>query len=215
MKSEDFPEIILCPEPSFDAGAAKLRGYNGMEYYLYGIEDFYNYKAMGWAGKNESEGVRKVSEELSVLKSADDCPDKYTNYIWFEDGTGRNLEFKLVKALYPYYMCCKIITPNVTKTIIPQGILLYHSTPFKIFMADKLTASMFDQNNMKTFGDELIAKDKGINNYRVKILEKLKIEDDPNSFCIDYKVEGEFGKCLANCETEFRIPKLYSTMADR
>ena len=65
-----------------------------------------------------------------------------------------------------------------------------------MFLADQLTASMFDQNKVKMIGDDIKANYKGVNNYRVKILEEEKLENDPSSLCIDYKVEQEYAKCL-------------------
>ena len=199
MKFVDLPEIILCPEPSYDIEAAKLRGYNGIEFYYYGVKSFDiggKYEPIGWAGSIKSESVRRVAEELSVLKSADDCPKRYHSYLWFEDGSDTFGNFKLTKALYPYHICCKLIPPIKTKPIRVQGINIQFHTSFKVFLADQLTASMFDQNKVKMIGDDIKANYKGVNNYRVKILEEEKLENDPSSLCIDYKVEQEYAKCL-------------------
>ena len=69
LNVEDFPEIILCPEPSINIEAAQSRGYVGEQEYFLGIWDHWaaSLEQFGWAGNN-SEGVRKVYEDISNVK---------------------------------------------------------------------------------------------------------------------------------------------------
>ena len=206
IKPEDFPEIILCPVPPIDVKAARSRGYDGMDYYYLGLEYFdvmgRQSRSIGWSGYNRSESVKIVSEKISTIKSVDDCPLK--SYLWYDEGHVQHIKYNLSKALYPYHVCCKVIPPIATKSHGVIGIRIEFSTEnksiaaFKMFMADQFTASIFDQNTMKMLGDETISSVFGINNYKVKILEEEKLEDDPNSFCIDYKFIGEYAQCLQN-----------------
>ena len=62
---EDFPEIIICPEPTFDINALTSRGYEG-DYFQY----FVGSPEFGWAG-NKSEDVRKVFMEVSLCISSE------------------------------------------------------------------------------------------------------------------------------------------------
>ena len=76
LNSEDFPEMLFCPKPSVDVNAVFSRGYQGKDHYNWGINSYHfdNQKQIGWAG-NKSETLKKVSEEISILKSAEDCPN--------------------------------------------------------------------------------------------------------------------------------------------
>ena len=51
---EDFPEMIVCPEPSIDLDAVRASGYPGNEAYFRGISDRHSLEQIGWAG-NKSE----------------------------------------------------------------------------------------------------------------------------------------------------------------
>ena len=61
MSVEDFPEIILCPQPSFDLNAVESRGYKGQMNYFFGSNEL-GVKQIGWAGNNKSEDAKKVFE---------------------------------------------------------------------------------------------------------------------------------------------------------
>ena len=65
---EDFPEIIICPDPPINVSAANQRGYITQNYYFKGI-DKDNYKInrylrqISWTG-NRSEDVKTVSDSI-------------------------------------------------------------------------------------------------------------------------------------------------------
>ena len=67
-KVEDFPEIMICPEPTFDVNALTSRGYEA-DYFPY----FVGSPVFGWTG-NKAEDVEKVFKEVSSIKSVEDCP---------------------------------------------------------------------------------------------------------------------------------------------
>ena len=45
-------------------------------------------------------------------------------------------------------------------------------------------------------GDTVVTAKKEKKNYKIKILEDQKLEEDPNYPCIDYDVIGEYSQCL-------------------
>ena len=50
-------------------------------------------------------------------------------------------------------------------------------------------------------GEKIFVRDNTDNvrvHYRIKIVENIKLEGDPNYPCIDYEVEGEYAKCVEN-----------------
>ena len=59
-------------------------------------------------------------------------------------------------------------------------------------MADQITASFFDQYKSNMFGDEIKSSGSGQMNYKVKIKEDIRLENEPNFPCIDYKIIGEY-----------------------
>ena len=118
LSTEDFPEMIVCPEPSIDVNEVASKGYQGVKEYFMGFEDF-GMPLMGWAGK-KSENVTKVSEDISTLKTIKDCPTtnettdgfSFSN-IWSKDNDYfEAIQFNFTKALYPHHKCCKVIPPK-------------------------------------------------------------------------------------------------------
>ena len=63
-------------------------------------------------------------------------------------------------------------------------------------MADQVTSSYFDLHKSNMIGDEIISGSNGAKIYKVKILEDEQLDDDPKFSCINYKVNGEYQKCL-------------------
>ena len=68
ISEDDFPEIIVCPEPSIDIHALRLRGYDSVEYYykglLFGSPLHQQINLSSWTG-NKSEDVKDVIHEVS------------------------------------------------------------------------------------------------------------------------------------------------------
>ena len=114
---EDFPEILLCPEPSIDMNVARSKGYEGIQEYFLGTgtDDFETPHLMGWGG-NKSEDVGKVSDDIEILNNVtEDCPH---GAIWSQNNDdGGEIKFNLTKALYPYHRCCKVIPPDYSKLL--------------------------------------------------------------------------------------------------
>ena len=107
LSVEDFPEIILCPDPSIDIDALKSHGYRGADKYFKGV---YDWTQVTWTG-NKSKDVKTVSEEMSTLKSNKDCP---SGELAFEDNMRVDVEFNLTKVLTPFHICCKVIPPTLS-----------------------------------------------------------------------------------------------------
>ena len=205
MGTEDFPDMILCPDPPIDMAATNSKGYEGVQEYFMGIgPDFFKVlEHMGWIG-NKSEDINKVSEDISILKSSWDCPMGNESYFWYQDSkslTFELIELELAKALYPNHICCKVVLPEFSPMYPVFGLQIGFSGKgsFKLFMADQLTASYFDQHKPIMLGDKIVSNaGKGYMNYKVQIMEEVKLENDPAYHCIDYRVEGEYARCIEN-----------------
>ena len=157
ISGEDFPEIMLCPEPSFDLNALKSIGFKGPANYFEGRLPA-NTRWINFAG-NKSENIQNIKKTrnlISTLKSRDDCPYAYKGL--FKNNTlsqslwhKADIHFQLIPALYPYHQCCKVRISKVSQgfPLISLQFYIKASTPninsFKVFMADQMTASYFDQ----------------------------------------------------------------------
>ena len=202
---EDFPEFILCPEHPIDLDAVKSLGYGGMwDYFAGKIEK--DWRHVGWGG-NKSEDINKVSRHIARLKSSEDCPiDKITPYtsssMHINNKTKKIAEiihFNLTVAVYPNHICCKVYPPQLSKLYPLRRIRFTFNSSFSgfsVYMADKLTSS-FNTHKANMMGDKIVSRKKGeFISYKVQILEDEKLEDDPAYPCIDYKIVGQYAKCV-------------------
>ena len=215
ISAEDIPEMIICPQPSIDLDAVRSRGYPGNEAYVRGISDRHSLEQLGWAG-NKSEGVKKVIQEVSILKSIEECP---TAIFWFQKNMSQvQADLKLVKALNPHHICCQVIPPKLSQTSPLISVHLFFTNnshilnifsvknaserspvqAIKVFLADKVTASFYDQQRTILDGDKIVSDNSGFMKYKVKIIEEERLEDDPKYPCIDYKTRGLYAKCVEN-----------------
>ena len=202
MSAEDFPDIMICPEPNVDLDALVLRGYPGEGWYFKG-------ETFGWAGK-KSEDVKNVSLEVSTWKSINDC-EKDTPTALIFDGPGKvsepiKIKYKITKALSPYHLCCKVIPPRRSQQYPLMQFWFGHYgeaarvDSFKIFLLHPNTASYYTLHQTM-LGDAIVTTRGQRMLYKVQIMEYNHLENDPNFPCIDYKIRGEYGKCL---ETEIK-----------
>ena len=141
IDAEDFPSIILCPEPSIDINVAISKGYPTGNEYWSGVDYSWS-SVMGWAG-NKSEDVSKVSHDIATIKTPKDCPK---TIIWPTDiKLTETIEFKLSNVLYPNHVCCKAINPEFLKLHPAVGMQVsFTNGSFKMFLGDQMTASYFD-----------------------------------------------------------------------
>ena len=199
LGAEDIPEIFLCPEPSIDLTVLASKGYHGMLGYFRGRYNAHHMQQIGWVGnKSDAEDVRSVFREISVLKTVEDCQieDGVKSKVYYRgayDQSWKNPKFELTKALYPYHLCCKVIPPDESQPVVGLrfiyaiGSVNHTFKRFKAFMTANLTASFFTQHKNNMMGDPIVSSEYGMMNYKVKVMEYVKIENDPSYPCIEYK----------------------------
>ena len=204
ISAEDFPEILLCPEPAINLSVANAKGYHGAIQYFFGSDSILGSKQLGWGG-NKSEDVKKVSAEISILKTNTDCPqDTWNSYFWFKSDTSAanttSIKFTLSNVLYPNHVCCKVVPPSFSKSypVIGMQLTLSGDVLYNVFMADQMTASYFNLHKKVMMGDKIVSDRHNTIIYKVQIMEENKLLDDPKYQCIDYKIEGQYAKCLEN-----------------
>ena len=209
---EDFPEIIICPDPPINVSAANQRGYITQNIYYKGI-DKDNYKInrdlrqISWTG-NKSEDVKTVSDSIAIFKSGEDCGGTFKkSIIQFRGNISKQrIEFQLIKSLYPYHTCCKVVPPKLSKSHPINHLYLNYEInssvlvqSFKVMLAHQVTASIYNLHKGIMLGDKIVSSTNGFRHFKVRIKEEKNMPEDPNYPCIDYRVQGEFSKCF---ETE-------------
>ena len=202
ISAEDFPDITICPDSAFDLHALKSKGYQAPDTYFKGI--LYNNSKIGWRG-NQQESPKDVSKEISSVKGNEDRIIARRNWFrgktsWIIDRENRDIRFNDTQSLYPDHKCYKVIPPDISK-LYPVVSLEFTSNStsmgsFKVFMADRMTASMFDKHKTIMLGDRIAAStNNGIVEYKVKIMSEENLEGDPKYPCSDYTIEGEYASC--------------------
>ena len=73
LGKNDFPDILVCPVPAFDTDNLKYHGYDHSFDYFTGSYNFVD-NIIGWNGRYNWTNVEDVRENVSLLKSKDDCP---------------------------------------------------------------------------------------------------------------------------------------------
>ena len=216
MNAEDFPDVIICPEPSIDFDAVRLKGYFGSRPYFGGRSDSHDKSLtqIGWAG-NKSEDVKKVSMEVSTLKSEENCP---LGVFWLRDNTTfRQAAFKLKRVLYPHHICCRFVPQSQYESTPIKSMNLFvsnhshlnevfnftqadeqkrsHIHSFQVYLTDPLTTTILDQNKVVMMGDRIVSSNQGYMRYGVQIMEEDRLEGVPKYPCINYKKDA-YSKCL-------------------
>ena len=83
---EDFPEILLCPEPSIDLNVARSKGYEGIQEYFLGTgtDDFETPPLMGWGVAKADRWLpeeKKFYHQFSIVKYSYLPTDTFRKYV--------------------------------------------------------------------------------------------------------------------------------------
>ena len=188
FSKEDFPEVTLCPEPSVDFEETLSQGYNDLYSYKAGLVNFEDWKILSWSG-NQSMDVKDVMEKVSVLKSEEDCPFAYAMPHW------QNItNITMTRAMFPYHLCCKISTQNMGRLF--KEIFIITQSDFRVILSDQSLDSPFTVHTKNIYGEKIVRSGIGANFYKIKIIKKVHMEDDPNYPCKNYNRPGEYDECL-------------------
>ena len=111
----------------------------------------------------------------------------------FKNGTkvySSPLNFKLTRALFPDFICCKSVFPNITRgqTIKAVRFLIkpkqktFPYDSFKVYVNEQFSSSPLNVLGAQLIGDKIETKNMdGYMNYVVSAHEKEHIEGDPNA----------------------------------
>ena len=205
LRPEDFPVITLCPDPAINVTAMQNLGYNEILSYQAGVSVLpLKTEGHGWIGK-DSESVEEVSGKISILKSPEDCPVHKESRVW-TTGTQREekLRFELTRALLPYHVCCRVVTPELaTQEAVEVFVIAIDSDEqryksMKVLLSERNSYSVFRQSEKTIFGDGLTTPETGYNLYRMKVREDLHQDNEPSYPCHNYEKLGDYDRCLEN-----------------
>ena len=74
MTPDNFPEILICPEPGADLSVLLTAGYQDSIFYQLGITgNGTKYEFFRWSGR-QAESVEEMVRNVSVFPTDDDCP---------------------------------------------------------------------------------------------------------------------------------------------
>ena len=204
LKSEHFPDIFLCPFPSFDFEQLRKHGYNSDYHYQMG--EIHNSTLTGWHG-NSSSTPEKVIEDISIIKSEKDCPFFKAK---FEKSNSEERKwwtsaFNLTNTAYPSGRCCKVFFPEeITRNSRVLKVLTkvhVESSPpnvegFQMYFSSKETSHIFKLKKFNTHGIylKMHLDTPGSKYYTVKIDEEYDLEEDPKVQCKNYKTRNGYAE---------------------
>ena len=204
-----FPNILICPYPSYDLEELQSIGYDHSYDYSSGLSEEGN--LIGWRGNNSEDDLAAITHNLSVIRTLQDCPQIKAKFEQNGIMVKKTLSRQLSRAVYPNGRCCRVIIPEIAKSNIVHRLYFriyvnkYKNNNvkgFKMILSEPRSSSIFRQHEFSIDGDRLIAPRKavGYQEYKVKIMEEFHLEDDPNFVCDNYNQVGQYDRCL---EQEF------------
>ena len=216
LKPENFPGIFLCSMPAYNYSELKRHGYLTMFNYTMGLMK--NNKIAAWSG-NGSVEIEKVANDIAMIKTVKDCPNLRVKYTFKKIKLDR-VKFELAYSGNPPGQCCRAIIPENAKdhsaiTFIFDVTLSKNPDieGFQIFLSNQESFHKFNMLQFNTNGILLKAyKNKpGYKVFRTRIHDHIRLEEDPNISCKDYKNKIEYSKgSLLNKSKIFNIIASFS-----
>ena len=118
LQPKDYPNILLCPFPSFDISQLNKYGYSEAYTYCKGDLKGEGDYSGGWSG-NSSTCIEDVIQDISVLKSIENCPKMeaiFTEpHLEWKDWKFEKIDFEITNLMYPHGKCCQAKIPEKAK----------------------------------------------------------------------------------------------------
>ena len=204
LKPSHFPNILICPRPSFDLGELQSLGYEHSHDYTMGVSPFYH--SDGWIGNQPAVSAEEVSQRISIIKTVEDCPETIGQFYVGEKIEEVVLEMALTRPMYPNGKCCQVVKPAIAGVSVPR--LIFYRTfqlnytrrevkQFRVFLSDQGSSSHFRPYKFNIDGDKIFSKrtKPGYAEYKLKISEENHLAEDPNYPCRPYQAR-EYDSCL-------------------
>ena len=178
----------------------------------------------GWSGNNSNLTPEDIINDISVIRTVDDCPQTKVNMKLSEKDNDQiqyvALSFELTTEVYPSGRCCRAIIPDQASSWTISGLLLKIETKdhlpsvegFQVHLSDRESTNVFHRNKFNIDGIELKASKKtlGYILYNLKMYTAIHLEDDRKYPCKNYLHIGDFNKVkeLGTAEKN-RVDRLY------
>ena len=114
---KDFPDITICPFPSWNQQELVKLGYG--QSFEYSKGKLYESAMFGWSGNSTGIPLESVFDKISILKNQTECP--FTRILLRSKGREifKELEFKLTPLCHPSGRCCKVSIKCIALTNNP------------------------------------------------------------------------------------------------
>ena len=221
MEPRHFPVTTICPIPSFNQSGLNEHGYDDSYFYAKGQLNDHN--MMSWSGLTNN--IEKVLDDISILKTEDNCPG--VEVVFEEDGYEniRNLSSKLTRAFHPYGKCCEIKIPSnaANETLLslaiiePEWIGNQTYKGFRVFFSNQESHHHFFKNKFNINGPKILTmfKENRITLYNVKISEKISLPTDKKESCKNYASANDLNEVIININTCSFVSSLRTFSHDR
>ena len=108
---QDFPDITICPFPSWNQPELIKLGYGQSFKYSKGLLDGSN--LIGWSGNVTGSSPETVIDKVSTIQNQTECP--ITSVLMRSNGKEKfvQLHFQLTSLFHPSGRCCKVDMENM------------------------------------------------------------------------------------------------------
>ena len=205
IKPETFPDILICPEEAFDIDALNELTHKLSLYYSLGVSGITKL-LIGWLGNQTELNVEEVADKISSIKTLEDCPHFIAKFRIDRNLVDVPLRFNLTKVKFPNGRCCRVLRPKEAEKYEINYIYFHnyysnftnYTTGFHAYLSDTKSATFYEPQKFVLEGPPIKSFNKrtGWINYKVKVLEEIHLENDPNFPCRNYGYDGEYNQCL-------------------
>ena len=108
---QDYPDITICPFPSWNQEELKKLGY--VQNFHYSKGRLHESTMFGWSGNSTEISLESVIDQISILKNQTECP--LTRVLMRSEDKEKFLkvEFKLTSMKHPDGRCCQVNCKSV------------------------------------------------------------------------------------------------------
>ena len=120
---QDFPDITICPFPSWNQQELVKLGYS--QSFEYSKGKLHESTMFGWSENSTGISIESVFDRISILKNKTECP--FTRVMMRSEGKEifSQVEFKLTSLYHPSGRCCKV-KYKILKQRFPKSSTLSH-----------------------------------------------------------------------------------------
>ena len=162
---------------------------------------------LGWTGNNSDTTPMDIVNNISVIKTTDDCPFARVNLVDMENYIEHILSYELTPVVHPNGRCCRSRIPSSSRNWTIDGLLVSvknNSVLFgfgggvEVYLSDLESANNYHRNKFNVDGEKLETGSggKGYKIYNLKIYKDIYLENSRNYECKNYKNIYDYSEVL-------------------